>query len=51
MVPDRLMERMGSEPNLSVRQPVTIGTMLKLNGDENGNGNGMCKQAFKFNLN
>ena len=45
---DHLMDRAGSESNLSVRRSITIGTMLKLDGDGDGhwNGKGMCKQAL-----
>ena len=44
MVTDRLTDRMGYEPNLSVKWSVTIGTMLNCDGD--GDGDSMCKQAF-----
>ena len=48
MVTGRLSGRMGSRPILPVRQPVTIGTITKLDGDGNGIGAGigMCKQAL-----
>ena len=40
--------RMGLEPILPVRQPVTISTMLNFDsdGDGIGDGVGMCKQAL-----
>ena len=40
------MDRMGSEPNLSVKRSVSIGTMLNFDGDGHGDGDGTCKQAF-----
>ena len=48
IVTGRLTGRMGREPILPVRQPVTIGTIIKLDGDGDGIGDGvgMCKQAF-----
>ena len=49
MVTDRLTEGMGFEPNLSVKQSVTIDTMLYFDGDEHGqdHGAGTCKQALR----
>ena len=43
-----LTDRLGSEPNLSVKQSVTIGTMTNLDGDfdGHGHGDGTCKQAL-----
>ena len=40
--------RMGSEPILSVKQSVSIGTIINFDGDAHahGNGNGLSKQAF-----
>ena len=38
----RLTGRMGSRPILPIRRPITIGTIVKLDGD----GDGMCKQAL-----
>ena len=40
--------RMGSVPILPVKRTITIGTMLKFNGDGHGHGDGdgMCKQTF-----
>ena len=40
------MGRMGSKPILIVKQPVTIGTRIKLDGDLVGDGVGTCKQAL-----
>ena len=40
----RLTGRMGMEPILPVKQPVTIDTMLNFDGD----GVGMCKQALSL---
>ena len=40
---------MGVEPILPLRQPVTIGTIIKVDGDGVGHGDGvgMCKQALR----
>ena len=40
------MDRMGSEPNLSVKQSVTIGTLILFDSDfdGHGHGDGTCKQ-------
>ena len=43
---DCLMERMGSVPNLPVKQPIFIGTMLNSDGAGHGHGDNTCKQAF-----
>ena len=42
------MDRLGSEPILSIKWSVSIGTMLNFDGDCDGNGDsdGMCKQAL-----
>ena len=37
---------MGSEPNVSVKRSVSIGTMLNFDGDTDGHGDGMCKQTL-----
>ena len=55
MVTNCLMDRMDSEPNLSIKQPISIGTMLNFDGDRHGDGDdgGTCKQAltlYKFQL-
>ena len=44
------MGRMGSTPILAVRQSVTIGTTIKLDGDGIGDGDGvgMCKQSLNL---
>ena len=39
------MEGMGFVPNLSVKRSISIGTMI--NFDNDGDGDGTCKQAFK----
>ena len=41
---------MDVEPILPIKQPVTIGTIIKLNGDGVGDGDGVgiCKQAFSI---
>ena len=45
------MGRMGTEPILSVKRSISIGTMLNFDGDGDGDGHrdgdGTCKQAFK----
>ena len=38
--------RMGLEPILSVKRSVSIDTMIKFDGDIDGHGDGMCKQAL-----
>ena len=38
--------RMGLEPILSVNRSVSIDTMMKFDGDIDGHGDGICKQAF-----
>ena len=48
MVTVRLMDRLGAEPILSVRQSVSIDTMIHFDGD--GDGDGTCKQALTLNL-
>ena len=42
------MDRMDSEPNLSIKQPISIGRLLNFDGDRSGDGNGegTCKQAL-----
>ena len=45
MVMDHLMDRLGSEPILSIKQSVSISTMVNFDGDGHGNGDGMCKRA------
>ena len=49
-VTGRLTGRMGSTPILPIRQPVTIGTMIKLDGNRVGNGDGvgMCKRGLNW---
>ena len=42
MVTDDLKDRMGYEPNLSIKWSITIGTILNFDRD----GDGMCKQAL-----
>ena len=53
MVMGRLMERMGSVPNLAIKWSFSIHTMLNFNGDEHGDGDGdgTCKQALIASLN
>ena len=43
---------MGSEPNLSAKWSVTIGTMINFDGDfdGHGHGDGMCKQVSTVGL-
>ena len=43
METDVLTDRMVSEPNLSVRQSITIHIMVNFEGD----GHGTCKQALR----
>ena len=45
IVKGHLMSKMGGEPIL----PVTIVTIIKLDGDKEGDGFGMCKQALRQN--
>ena len=44
----RLTDRMGSEPILSVKRSLSIGTMLNFDSDcdGHGDGDGTCKQAL-----
>ena len=53
MVTDSLTGKMGVRPILPVRLSVTIATMLNFDGhcDGDGDGVGMCKQAFRVRLN
>ena len=46
IVTDRLTGRMGSEPILSIKWSVSMYTMIKFDGDEDGDGNGTCKQTL-----
>ena len=48
MVTVRLMGRMGTEPILSIKRSISIGTMLNFDGDGDGDGegDGTCKQAI-----
>ena len=43
-----LMDRMDSEPNLSIKRSITIDTMLNFDGDSDGHGDGdgMCNGPF-----
>ena len=47
MVTDYLTDRMGSEPNLSIKRYVSIHTMLNFDRDDDrdgdGDGDGVCK--------
>ena len=49
MVTDCLTDRLGSEPILSIKRFVSIGTMLNVDGDCDcdGHGDGTCKQALR----
>ena len=49
MVTVRLMGRMCTEPTLSIKQSVSIDTMINFDRDGDGHGDedGMCKQALK----
>ena len=42
------MDRMGSEPTVSVKWSVSIGTMINFDGDGRGHsdGYGTCKQVY-----
>ena len=46
---DHLMDRLGTEPNLSIKLSVSIVTMLNFDGDGDGHGNGdgTCKTGHK----
>ena len=46
MVSVRLRDRMGTEPIVSVKWTVTIGTTLNFDGDGHGDRDGTCKQTF-----
>ena len=46
MVTDCLMGRLGLEPILSIKQSVSIGTMINFDSDCDGLGDGTCKQAL-----
>ena len=50
MMTARLTGRMGVEPILPVRQTVTIGTIVKLDGDGHGDGIGTCKHTLNVNI-
>ena len=41
---------MSSEPNLSIKRSVSIGTVINIDsdGDGNGHGDGTCKLAFSL---
>ena len=43
------MGRMGTEPILSIKQSVSIDTMINFDGDRDGHGygDGTCKQALR----
>ena len=45
-----MMVRMGSEPILSVKRSISIDTMIKFDGDVDGQGegDGICKQALRL---
>ena len=43
----RLIDRMGTEPILSIKWTVSIDTMINFDG--NGHGDGTCKQALRSN--
>ena len=49
MMTNHLTKRIDSEPNLSIKRSVSIGTMLNFDrGDDgHGDGGGTCKQAFR----
>ena len=46
-----LTDRMGSKPNLSVKQSVAIGTMINFDGDGDGHwdGDDTCKRPLNVN--
>ena len=46
METDRFMEGMGSVPILPVKRSVSIGTMLKFDGDGDGDEDGTCKRTL-----
>ena len=48
MVTDRLTDRLGLEPTLSVKRSITIDTMIQFDRDidGHGDGDGTCKQAL-----
>ena len=41
---------MGFSPNLSVKVPITIGTMVNFDGHRDGHGDVTCKQTFSLIL-
>ena len=52
MVIDHLTDRLGSEPILSVKQSISISTIINfdVDGHGHGDGNGMCKQTLIVSL-
>ena len=50
MVMVHLTGKMGVEPILPIRLPVTLSTMIKLDGDGHSDGVGTCKHTFRFRL-
>ena len=40
------MDRLGSEPNLSLKRSVSVGTMLNFDSDAHSDGDGTCKQLL-----
>ena len=40
------MDRIGYEPNLSVKRSVAIGTMINFDADSDGDGDGTYKPAL-----
>ena len=53
MVTVRLTGRKGTEPILSIKQSISIDTMINFDGDGDGHGDGdgTCKQAFRIDSN
>ena len=46
VVTDRLMDRIALKPILAIKWSVTIGIVMNFDGD--GDGEGTCKQTFRF---
>ena len=48
MMTGLVTDRIGSRAILSIKQSVTIDTMLNFDGDSDGHGDGKCKETLKY---